>query len=110
MFLTALIHSFYTFTIIAVMTSQFKPELLSSREIWGSLSLMILLPVWLTSNDFSQKKLGKFWKMLQRLTYFSLIVIFLHVSFAELKWAIITFLVILIELASWIKVWFFEKD
>lgn len=109
MFITALVHSFYTYTIPAVMTSSFGPEFLTSREILGSLSLMILFPVWITSNDFSQRKLGKFWKMLQRLTYFALIAIFLHVSFTDLKWAVITLIVFGMEIASWIKVWYFDK-
>lgn len=109
MFLTALVHSFYSFTIFVIMTSQFNPDILSSREILGSLSLMILLPAWLTSNDYSQKRLGKFWKMIQRVTYLSLITIFIHVALSSFKLGALTFGVLLLEFSSWLKVWFFDK-
>ncbi len=109
MFITAIIHSFYLFTIPGIMTSQLGPEFLTTREVLGSLSLIILLPAWITSNDYSQKKFGKFWKMIQRVTYFSLVTIFLHVALSSSKLGLITFAVMALELSSWIKIWFLEK-
>lgn len=109
MFIVAMIHSFYVSTIPAVMTGTFGPEFVTSREILGSLSLIILLPVWLTSNNISQKFFGKFWINIQRLTYFALIAIFAHVALTSYKSALIASLVLLFEVSSWMKIWFFSK-
>ncbi|MCB9813674.1 MAG: ferric reductase-like transmembrane domain-containing protein [Pseudomonadales bacterium] len=109
MFIVAMIHSFYVSTIPAVMTGTFGPEFVTSREILGSLSLIILLPVWLTSNNISQKFFGKFWINIQRLTYFALIAIFAHVALTSYKSALIALIVLLLEIFSWMNVWFFSK-
>ncbi|MBP7740945.1 ferric reductase-like transmembrane domain-containing protein [Candidatus Woesebacteria bacterium] len=109
MFISALIHSFYLITVPAIMTSQFTLEFLTSREILGSLSLMILFPVWLTSNNFSKAKLGRFWKIVQRLTYLALAVIYFHVAFASEKWALVTMMVFILEISSWVKFKLFDK-
>lgn len=109
MFIVALIHSFYLNTIPAIMTSTLGPEFMETSDVIGSVALMILLPVWLTSNDFSQKSFGRFWKTIQRLTYFALIAIFVHVALHSFKLGLIALIVFIFEAASWIKVWFFDK-
>ncbi|NCO12700.1 MAG: hypothetical protein GW754_01505 [Candidatus Pacebacteria bacterium] len=109
MFITAMVHSFYLITIPGIMTSQFGPDFLTIRDLLGSLSLIILLPAWLTSNNYSQKKFGKIWKIIQRVTYISLVMIFIHVAFTSLKLGVLTFGVFLLEFSSWLKVWFFDK-
>lgn len=111
MFIVAMVHSFYITTIPVIMEiiSSSKLSSFSLTEILGSISLMILLPVWLTSNDFSQKRLGKFWKTLQRLTYFALIFIFLHVAQTSSKKGLLLLIVLTLEFMSWIKFWFFNK-
>jgi DMSO/TMAO reductase YedYZ heme-binding membrane subunit len=106
MFLIGILHSSYISTIPAVMTGNVGLEYLPKNGLMGIITLLFLLPVWLTSNDFSQRKFGKYWKTLQRLTYFALIAIFLHVALVELSAAILTITVLLFELTSWLKVWF----
>ena len=109
MFVVAMTHSFYISTIPAIMTAKLGPEFMGKTEILGTLSLMILLPVWLTSNDFSMRKFGKFWKTIQRLTYFALIVIFFHVAQTSANKSALLFIVIFLEFLSWAKVWFYNK-
>ena len=106
MFLIGILHSSYISTIPAVMTGKLGLEYLPENGLMGIITLLLLFPVWLTSNDLSQKKFGKFWKTLQRLTYFALISIFLHVALVELSAAVLTVTVLLLELSSWLKVWF----
>jgi DMSO/TMAO reductase YedYZ heme-binding membrane subunit len=105
MFLVGILHSSYLSTIPAVMTSRVGFEFMQWTDIAGVVTLMILFPVWLTSNDLSMRKFGVFWKTLQRLTYFALISIFLHVAWVATLPAVLTFIVLALELASWIKVW-----
>ena len=108
MYLLALLHSMYLSTIPVIMSGKFGIAIPSQHEVYGSLSILILLPVWLTSNDVSQRFLGRFWKTLQRLTYFASIFIFLHVSLINpLASAFLAF-TLFFECASWIKVWFFQ--
>lgn len=105
----ALLHSMYLSAIPMLMTQGFNYKSLSTHEVYGSLAVLILFPVWLTSNDFSQKKLGKFWKTIQRLTYIAIIFIFLHVATVNQKAMAATIIIFVLESVSWIKVWFWDK-
>lgn len=106
MFLLAFIHNLFSRLLPMIVRYGFGPELsnLATFELMGSISLLILFPVWLTSNDFSQKKLGKFWKKLQSLTYIAIFFIFMHVALQNSNWAIAAFVIIIAQVASWIKV------
>ena len=44
----------------------------------GWLAFALYLPLVLTSNSFSQRRLGRWWKLLQRLTYFAAIAAAIH--------------------------------
>lgn len=109
MYSLALFHSMYLSTIPMLMTQGFNIKSLSTHEVYGSLAVLILFPVWLTSNDYSQKKLGKFWKTTQRLTYIAIIFIFLHVATVSQKAMVATAIIFAFEIISWVKVWFFDK-
>lgn len=109
MFLCALVHSMYIATIPAFMSGVTSLDALPPNALTGMLTILILLPVWLTSNDISQKKFGKFWKTIQRLTYFALITIFFHVSMVEKSAAVLISTVFLAQVTSWLKVWFFDR-
>lgn len=89
---------------IRLSARAFPPTLRSFEQI-GMVAWMILLPVWLTSNDFSQKLLGKKWKTLQRLTYVALWFIFIHVALQKESLALVLLLVGLLEMYSWVSVW-----
>lgn len=48
---------------------------------FGSLAMLILLPVFITSTEFAVRKLGfKIWKIIQRLTHIGFVLIALHVA------------------------------
>ncbi|PIY80872.1 MAG: hypothetical protein COY80_00445 [Candidatus Pacebacteria bacterium CG_4_10_14_0_8_um_filter_42_14] len=84
MFLSIYLHQFFTTTLIALVIakfnfSQFAPNLLS-HHIVGYVALGILFPLWLTSNDFSVKRMGKWWKVLHRFTYLAMFFIMVHVA------------------------------
>lgn len=51
--------------------------------LWGVLWLWAAIPLLLTSNNFSVKKLKKNWKVLQRLSYFMFIFGALHLYFIK---------------------------
>jgi DMSO/TMAO reductase YedYZ heme-binding membrane subunit len=104
MFLAAFIHMSFTTTMPAFATNR-TPVIIGTPAVWGFLALLTLLPLWLTSNDYSQKKLGKKWKVLHRLTYIALFLIFLHQVFFEKLWVIPLGIFVLLEAVSWIAFW-----
>jgi sulfoxide reductase heme-binding subunit YedZ len=101
-FLLALVHQWLV---------RFIPVILETGSVFpitwhvgaGMLSLTLLFPLWLTSNDLSVKKLGKWWDIIHALTYVAMFTIMLHVALAgERSIALIVLIAILVELASWI--------
>lgn len=111
MFITAFVHMSFSSTLpylalqlISTGKVVLPPPFRLFEQI-GLIGWMLLLPVWLTSNDFSMKKLGKWWKRLQRLTYLALWLIFIHVALQKESLALILVLVGLLEIYSWVSVW-----
>jgi len=104
-FLLAILHEAYIFTLPFVIGSGFKNFLfaITSHELLGFIALTILFPMWLTSNDFSERKLGRGWKLLHRITYIALVIIFLHIATASGSgWAYVALVMVVLELSSWI--------
>jgi len=84
MFLLIYVHQFFTTTLIELVLIEFNfanfaPNLLT-HHIVGYTALGILFPLWLTSNDFSVKRMGKWWKVLHRFTYLAMFFIMVHVA------------------------------
>jgi sulfoxide reductase heme-binding subunit YedZ len=52
-------------------------------ELMGTLMVMLLVPLLLTGNPWAQRKLGKYWKTLHKLTYVVWGLLFLHLSLLE---------------------------
>ncbi|MBP7768441.1 ferric reductase-like transmembrane domain-containing protein [Candidatus Woesebacteria bacterium] len=107
MFLTAWVHMALSTTLPQLTSNGFDLSKiqLSTFEIFGQLAWWLLLPLWLSSNDFSQKKLGKNWKKLHMLTYAALFLIFFHVALQNSGFVFLLGSVGILELISWIAVW-----
>jgi sulfoxide reductase heme-binding subunit YedZ len=52
-------------------------------ELMGFMMVMLVIPLLLTSSPWAQRKLGKYWKRLQRLTYAIWGLLFLHLVLLE---------------------------
>lgn len=112
MFACAFLHQAFT-TVVPSFVFNVPINLTISTmnpRIFGVLALVVLFPLWLTSNDQSQKYLGKNWKLLHRLTYIALLLIFLHVAFFRKRWAIPTGTILLLEAYSWFNVWWLNRQ
>lgn len=79
----------------------------SPFETMGFLSFVLLTPLFLTSNDYSQHKLfKKAWPKLHKLAYVIIWTLFAHIALNEVgKNAFITFVIATLELYSLIVVW-----
>jgi len=84
MFITAFIHQSFTTMLPALVLVEFDfakfPSPLMARQIFGYIAWWLLFPLWLTSNDLAIKKMGKWWKILHKLTYVALFIIMMHVA------------------------------
>jgi DMSO/TMAO reductase YedYZ heme-binding membrane subunit len=52
-------------------------------ELMGFIIVMLVVPVAITSNSWAQRKLGRYWKRLQQLTYVMWALLGLHLLFLE---------------------------
>ena len=106
MFFLAFLHMSYTTTIPLIMENAFSLKLLTQHQIAGFLALLTLFPLWLTSNDYSMKKLGHFWSTLHRITYVALFFMFMHVALlGTTKMMIISGAFLVLETLSWMMEW-----
>ncbi|MDA1316605.1 MAG: ferric reductase-like transmembrane domain-containing protein [bacterium] len=73
-------------------------------EIVGFFTLYSLAPLYITSNDFSVKKLGKWWKRIHRIAYITVWLIFSHVALQQISILALSLgIVALLEVTSHIK-------
>ena len=72
-------------------------------EIIGTSALFLLFFMFLTSNNFSQKQLGKNWKRLHRVVYLTLWLLVLHTGLQRISiWSLFIFTFAILEVLSWI--------
>lgn len=78
MFFLALTHYFWSkgFSII----SNGLPNSIPTFQIFGMFAILLTLPLVITSNNYSVKKLGKFWKVLHRLVYPIMFLLVFHTA------------------------------
>lgn len=100
--------SMYLFAFSHMFTKRY-PDLavdfatVPSFELMGTISLFIFMVLFITSNNQSQKLLGKGWISLQKLTYLGMFFVFLHLSLLDIgKWTILMGVTILIQLYSFV--------
>ena len=105
MFITAFIHASFTTTLpyVSLLGFQALPPPLSPAELFGFFGLIILIPVWMTSNDRALQQLGKWWKTIQRLSYLTIWAVAGHLILigSNYRWLII--LIGILEILSWWK-------
>ncbi|MEX0622035.1 MAG: ferric reductase-like transmembrane domain-containing protein [Candidatus Woykebacteria bacterium] len=78
-----------------------EPIMIPLFQIFGSSALMILFFMFATSNNFSVRRLGKWWKPLHRLVYVALLLILFHTALQRISiWSILAGVFLVLELAS----------
>ena len=77
-------------------------------EIFGVLTLYPMTLLFLTSNDLSVRKLGKWWKVLHSLSYILVWTLFFHVALNERELlAVVIGIFVLLETGSLVYFFFF---
>jgi sulfoxide reductase heme-binding subunit YedZ len=103
MFLSALSH--YLFTTIYYFTFSGITPFLAPGPTAGWIAFLTAIPLWVTSNSFAERKLGKWWKRIHRLTYVILLLVFAHLFLVMTKWAWLGGAVLVLEVLSWAVAW-----
>ncbi|MBP9700422.1 ferric reductase-like transmembrane domain-containing protein [Candidatus Woesebacteria bacterium] len=100
-FVLAFMHSQISYIIPFISLGMLPPFPPPIFVLWGASAYLGLFILFITSNDWSVKKLGDWWKRLHKLLYILFWFIFLHVAFQELSvWAILILLFAIFEVAS----------
>ncbi len=108
-YLLAFAHYFLMRGALQLKTGvMFSPKVF---EVMGLTALLLLTPLFITSNDLSLKKLGKRWKKIHQLTYLALGLILLHVIMQRFSvWSIAAVIIFLVQIASGIYAWLIKKQ
>lgn len=78
-----------------------EPSILPTFQLVGITALVILSLLFFTSNNFSQRKLGKWWKRLHRLIYLVVLLILVHTAMQRLSiWSILAGMFFALEISS----------
>ena len=102
-YLFALMHAVLIKIVFNIMqyASTFPP--VAVFEIFGIISLELLLVLVLTSNNFSVAKLGKWWKRIHSLVYIIVWLIFLHIALLQFNiWAVLIGITACLEVFSFV--------
>ena len=94
--------SFTHFHIIGLpKLAGIEPNILPTFQVVGLTALVILSLLFLTSNNFSQRRLGKWWKRLHRLIYVVVLLILLHTTMQRVSiWSVLAGVFFALEIAS----------
>ena len=106
MYLTMFVHMSWTTTLPLISLFGYDPSnypMLATFQLVGVATALVLLPLFLTSNDLAVKKLGPWWKRIHTLTYIAMFLIFTHVALIEKsKWIVVMAVTIMAWVFSWI--------
>ena len=79
-------------------------------ELMGMSAFFILFLMFLTSNNFSKKKLGRWWKILHRFVYLAIWLLVFHTGLQRISiWTFFIFTFAVLEVVSWIYYWNLKK-
>lgn len=104
-FLLALAH-YMLLRLLPIAAGIFPFSLPVGFEVFGSLALFMLFALFLTSNNYSMRKLGPWWKRLHRFVYIAVGVLVLHTVFQRIgPFSIFIGTLFVLEIVSWCVYW-----
>ena len=108
-FLLALAH-YLLLRLLPIAAGIFPFSLPVGFEVFGSLALFILFALFVTSNNYSMRKLGPWWKRLHRFVYVAVGILVLHTLFQKVGlWSIFIGTLFVLEIVSWCAYWLRKK-
>ena len=108
MFLFAAFHAFIIGILPKISTGH--PFKYATFELFGLSALILLFFLFVTSNNFSQHLLGKWWYMLHRLVYVIMWLILFHTALQRISfWTILASVLVISEMSGIIYSKFRQK-
>lgn len=106
MFTFAVAHALWVRILIYIRFGMPDPARIPLFQIFGTLALFLLLPLFLTSNNFSLRLLKKNWQKVHSLLYIVVWLAALHTFLGEegILWGIVAVCIGIGQIASWIFV------
>jgi methionine sulfoxide reductase heme-binding subunit len=101
-FFTAVTHMGYQSFIEKIALGENPLTTAFTYQQTGFAAITIFFLLWVTSNDFSMKFLGKWWKYLQRTSYLAIILLILHTFDAGSKFWLVLAVILSLEAISWL--------
>jgi methionine sulfoxide reductase heme-binding subunit len=110
-YLLALIHFLFVRYIPYLARKPTEMLQFAPFEFFGFIALSLLFFLFLTSNNFSVQKLGKWWKRLHRLVYIIVWLVFIHTSLIGWSiWSITIGVVAMLEVVSLIVDFIYKRS
>lgn len=105
-YLSALAHTLWLFVLPNLSILPYRMS-----DWMGAVAFIMFTPLFITSNNFSQKLLKKNWYRIHNLTHFAIWFIFMHLILKKVSWITIFLTVVLIlDVLSWIRQYGLFKD
>lgn len=98
-----------TFVVfLPMLTHGFRPLLIF--EVYGLTALLLMLPLFLTSNDYSVRLLKFGWNKLHKLVYLALFFAALHTITRSLSIGVLLMSVVILELLSYLAKYIYDHN
>lgn len=105
-FLLAFTHGMLVRNIARFVHGWYPANLAPVFELFGSLALSLMFLLFITSNDASVKRLGRWWKRLHRLVYVIVWLILFHTILQQVSvWSVMIGTVAIAETVSLLYTW-----
>ena len=120
MFVLVLIHYFWSRGFGYILKG--PPTTIPVFQIFGTLAFLLSIPLVITSNDFLQRKMKKWWQRLHYASYLIMFLLIFHVSMQGVnlnlfglkldreytfQYGIPTIIIMIVQFVSW--VWYFRQ-
>lgn len=107
-YLSGVLHATFVF-LLPILTHGFRP--LQIFEVYGLTALLLMLPLFLTSNDYSVRLLQKGWNKLHKLVYLALFFSALHtVSTRSRSTGVLLMSVVVLEALSYLAKYIYDHN
>ena len=106
-YLSGVVHATFV-ALLPMLTHGFRPLLIF--EVYGLTALLLMLPLFLTSNDYSVRLLQTGWDKLHKLVYLALFFSALHTLTRSLSIGVLLMSVVILEALSYLAKYIYDHD
>ena len=106
-YLSGVFHATFV-VLLPMLTHGFRPLLIF--EVYGLTALLLMLPLFLTSNDYSVRLLQTGWNTLHKLVYLALFFAALHTVTRSLSVGILLMSLVVLELLSYLAKYIYDHN